>query len=340
MSSLHRALRTILLEDPARIEALPRACAYRLGALLEANRLEPLLYKRLKEAGTEDEVSPERLASWKMAYVLSIGRALAYADALKDVLAVASAHRIPVRLLRGTQLAFFVYPGPELRPIVDVEIQTPPESATEFHVALRTHRFLELESLREGGAHPAHRLPVLAREGVTVSVHRRSAQGLPYAPWDPFSDSARSLSRPRILRPEALFVLLAHDLAAARYCHSLQTLHDLHLVATTLHPDWEEVRRIAREARLCAETAIALRLLGGLLETPTDPSAVADLQERAALGAAPLKLLLKLAATALTLYPASWRLAAFVGKMLAEARREPAAAGRTAPPHWTAPSAV
>jgi hypothetical protein len=340
LSSLHSALRTILLEDPAKIEAIPHACASRLGALLEANRLEPLVYKRLKDAGTEESVSPERLASWKMAYVLSVGRALAYADALKEVLAAASARRLPVRLLRGTQLAFFVYPSPELRPLVDIEVQTPPESATELHFALRMRRFLELESLRDDGAQAPHRLSLLAREGVTVAIHRRSAQGLSAAPWDPFSDSARNLSRPRILRPEPLLVLLASDLAAARYSNALQTLCDLHVVVTILRPDWSEVERIAQEARLCLETTVALRLLGGLLGTPLDESVIQDLEGRSGIRGAHRELLLKLASTAITLYPASWRLSCFVERLLAEGRREPAAAARGAPPPWAFPSAV
>lgn len=315
MSRLHSALSKILLEDPASVEGLPRNEGTRLGELLESSRLEPILYKRLKDGQAEERLSPERLAAWKMAYVLSVGRSLAFGEALEEIIQIAARIGTPVRLLRGTHLAFFVYPSPELRPLGDLDIQTPHEFAVELQYALRRRRFLEIEDLDPARVHC---LPRLAREGVTVRIHKRSTPDP--MPWDAFSESARHLSRPRLLRPEPLLVHLAQDASARSFCHSLLSLHDMHVVVEKLKPDWERVFAVAREANLSMETHLAIGLVEDLLGPCVPQEFARDFEELGSWATSRRDLLRKLSRTAVVQYPASWRLSTFIGRVLKEAR--------------------
>lgn len=321
MSRLLNALRTVLLEDPRILGEIPRAEMVRICELLEVNHLEPLAYSRLRETGGEDGVPADRLSSWKIAYVLSKGRALAYAEALREILGIAAGLRLPVRLLRGTQLAFFQYPAPELRPVHQLEIQAPPESAVELHFALKLHRYVEEESLLPHEAARRPSLPRLAKEGVQVSVYKRSALHIRRAPWDPFTDSARDLFQPRLLSAEPLVVLLAHDLAARSYCHSLADLHDLHFVMERSSPNLDRVLHLATETGMSLEVYLALRLARDVLRTPVDERVLHDLALHGAWDAAKRELLEKLSRAAIGQYPASWRLSRFTTKLLGVTRQ-------------------
>lgn len=332
MSRILSALRDVLVEDPSAIEDLPPADRARVAALLEANRLEALAYVHLKERGGEDRVSPEILAGWKLAYALAVGRSLAYAEALREALDLAASKALPVRLLRGTQLAFFAYPRPETRPLDDLELQTPLDSAAAFHRALKSLRFSELEDVGvEGPPDPCdgvRALPLLARDGVTLRVHRKSLVGPGSAPWDPFSDSARTFSRPRILKPEPLVVLLAEEAARRSFCRSLRTLVDLHVVSEVLRPSWSDVVDLAVQAELALETYVALALLGDAFGPAAEEGCLEELRARSGCAPAALELLEKLARAAVSLYPLPPRLAEFVERLLRTSRPSPSGARR------------
>jgi hypothetical protein len=299
---------------------MPSREASALSQLLEASRLEPMLYWRLRAARREDAVSIERITAWKTAYLLSAGRALAFGEALQEITDIAATLKIPVRLLKGTQMAFFVYSSPELRPLGDLEIQAPPESATDLQVALRSRRFMEIEDPWGRDCPERHHLPTLAREGVTIKLHKTSTPRLSPAPWDDFSESARNLSRPRLLRPEPLLALQSCDMADRSYCHSLTTLHDMHVVIEKSRPDWEKLASLARDTQLFVEIYLSFKLLGEILNSPVDPEFMREMADRSGAQEAAVELLRKVARTAILQYPASWRLARFTRKLLAEVR--------------------
>jgi hypothetical protein len=320
LSRLESALRTTLLDDPASIETLPPSIALRLDRLFEGNRLEPLLFRRAKDLKTLDALSIERLTAWKTAGVLSVGRSLAFAESLREIMTTAAEHKVPVKLLKGTQVAFFVYPEPSLRPLVDREIQTPPEMAPRLQFALKTRRFLEVESPWSPTGQDGIHLPTLAREGVTVKIHRRSAQRIPAAPWDTFTDSARHLLRPRLLSSEPLLLLLGHDLALRNFCHSLLELHDIHLLLGRGRLDWNRFLGLARETNLVLETWLSLSLAQAVLGSPVDAAALQELGELAAVSPARKESLLALARASVLQYPASWKLSVYLGKVLEACR--------------------
>lgn len=321
MSRIHQALRTILLEDPAEIEALRPEEKYRVASLLEANRLEPFVYYRLQEEKAESRVSEELLAVWKLAHLLAVSRTLAYAEALEEILDLAAREKIPVRLLRGTQLAFFAYPKPEARPLDDLELQAPPDSAADLHEAAKSLRFLEIEDLSLDPEEDPEALPQLAREGVTLRIFRRSLRKEASAPWDPFSNEPRAQAAPRILRPEPLVILLAEDAARRSFCHSLRTLVDLHVVAESLVPCWEQVAELAAQTDLALETYLALALVEGILGLAVDRECLHELREKSGCPEEAVRLLEKLSRLAVSLYPAPARLARFVERVMRSARR-------------------
>jgi hypothetical protein len=253
-----------------------------------------------------------------------VGRSLAFGETLREILSLAGQIKTPVRLLRETQAAFFVYPSPELRPLDTLDIQTPPEFAGKLHYVLKMKNFVELEGMQRHQGAESHYLPQLVKDGVPIRVCRRSARLLRPAPWDSFSESARNFSQPRILQPEPLFVLLAHDAAERRYCHSLLGLVDMHVLLEKYPPRWSEISRVAVEAGQALETYVALRLLRDILAEPVDGETLKGLEEPSACSPSRRELLVKMAGAAVSQYPAPWRLAQFIGRLLGETRSEAA----------------
>ncbi len=332
MSRLLDALRTILLDDPSSIEALPPADAWRIAALLEANRLEPVVYRKAEDLGAEAKISLERMTAWRLAHVLSVGRTIAFAESLREIVAIAGSLRAPVRLLRGTQLAFFVHQSPQERPLDDLEIQTLPESALRLHLELKGRRFLELDDVGVEDPVPEEGpvMPRLARDGVTVRIWRRSCRSVENAPWDPFSDPEVAPSRPRILRPEPLILLLAEDLANRQFRHALRTVFDLHIVRLRLRPSWPDLVDLAARAGLVVEAYLALEVAGTVLGRDGEDGPCPELRARCGDQRPRLDLLRKMCLNSAILHAVPWRLSRHIQELLADARTAaaPAAAER------------
>lgn len=327
LSNRAEALRTILLEDPAAIEDLPEAESTRLGRLLEANRLEPLLYDLARRTGHEGRLSPSRLSAWRMAHLCAVGRATAFREALDDILDLASARDIPVQLLPGPQLAFFVHSSPELRPLGDLEVRVPGHCARDLQAALRTRRFFETEDIVSFPHSSRFHLPPLERDGAVLRVYFELPLDLG-ADLDPGIDLPAVLqggrtAMPLLLGPEALFVLVAHEMASRHFGHSLQLLHDLHVLARRDGPAAGNLFLRVEEPNLRLEGLVCLSILETLLGTPIDPALLDGLRESAGLSDARRKLLLKLARTAVLQYPASPRVLGTVARLTRDARTKP-----------------
>ena len=95
---------------------------------------------------------------------------------IDDLLAAFAAVGIPVILLKGAALAHLIYPRPDLRPMVDVDILIEPAYAAPAVAAVQAlgYEFASAHSSRLGQR--MHHLPVacLVREGVSLSleIHR------------------------------------------------------------------------------------------------------------------------------------------------------------------------
>lgn len=317
MSRLQTALREILLHDPSAIEGLPAHDAEKLSRLLEANRLEALLYDRLKKKGWERSLSPVRHSAWKNASLLALGRSMAFRAAFDEILALSEERKIPVRPLRETHTAYHLYSRPELRPLVHLEVQVPPRQAQELYAALKSLRFFELENLSDASSEPPtpHILPTLERDGVTVKICKRSVSDLLDAPWDSFPSFEDG---PFLQDTETLLILLCHEIASRKFCHSLALLHDLHWVLEKMKPKWRTVFQLARETNLSIELSLPLLVLRQVLGSKVDEGFLREIDEWIDWTEPRRKLLTKCASTAILLYPASLRIAEFLGAQIAE----------------------
>ncbi|MBI4607366.1 MAG: nucleotidyltransferase family protein [Planctomycetes bacterium] len=327
MPALHHALRQVLLESPASLEALPQETACRLARVLEASSLEPMLYERLLARDGTGALSPARIVAWRTSRLLAEARATAYLEALGEAHELARGRGIPLRLLPAAQLAFHVYPAPELRPLASLEVQVPPHRAREMQGALKSRRFFEAEDLVEVDHASQPHLRPLERDGVVVKVYRRSTLQLEKAPWDEVPAAPEGSAGPLLLDPEPLVLCTACAMAARGFSHSLLLLHDLHVAAAALVPDWARVLRLAVDADVACEAFIALDLLESMLGPAVEPRVLRDLEEAAAARLRRVGLLRKLARRTLLEYPARPRHAHLAARLLEDSRaRRPALA--------------
>ena len=244
--SLESRLGVFLLKDPTLIERLPEDQGRRLDNLVEANFLEPLLYYHLEAQEAHAEISTRRLSAWRMARICAAARAMSYRTALDEVVELCTKSNIAVRLLRGTQVAFYLCEEPELRPVTQLEIQVSSAQARETYELLKARRFEQLDDLSEIESHAGHHMPPLEREGVTVTVYSSSCAPLPDSRNDPFPmEPLPAENNPQVLRGEPLLTLLILEIFEQSFCRALTNLLDLHRVVNGLKVDWDVVLTIA-----------------------------------------------------------------------------------------------
>jgi hypothetical protein len=314
LTTLQSALRTILLEDPAAIERLPRLRAARLDRLLASSGLQPVLYHALRKESREGALSGERLAAWKGSYLLALARGTAFGAARREIMEVGLERGIPLRLLREAHMAFRVHPKPELRPLAELEVQVPLLEAREIHAALRSRRFLDVEPLERPASRV--RMHLLGREGVLVRLRCGPALEHP-APWDAFPSRTTDFSRPVALSAEAALILHAHELARRSSCHSLALLDDIRVLLERTAPSWDQVLSLATGSGTLAPVYLALELLREVMGKESDPGFLKEAQGLLGLPSGGFDLLRALCLSAILQHPASVRLARFIESSLA-----------------------
>jgi hypothetical protein len=77
--------------------------------------------------------------------------------------------------LKGSALAFTIYPQPAMRPLRDIDVLVPADRAEEAHRLLQQNGFSRAPWAKEYGTEFNHQLPELVsdRHGVTVEIHHR-----------------------------------------------------------------------------------------------------------------------------------------------------------------------
>ena len=278
--SLESRLGVFLLKDPTLIERLPADQGRRLDKLIEANSLEPLLYRQVEELEVQNRVTNRRISSWKMARLCAKARATSYRTALDEIVEVTTQAGIALRLLRGTQVSFQLCEEPELRPVNGLEIQTPPEDAPKLYRALQARGFEELDDLSSSASHGhgEHHLPSLDREGVTVTIFKHSCARLPDYDDEPFPmDHHDPQNNPEVLRGEPLLTLLILGIFEQSFCRALTSLLDLHRILGNLQIDWQLVGHIARDLKIEKQFFCVLTMLEELFNSPVDKKFLAEL---------------------------------------------------------------
>lgn len=277
--SLESRLGVFLLKDPTLIERLPEDQGKRLDQLIEANSLEPLLYQQVEAQEAQNRVASRRISAWKLARLSAAARTAAYRNALDEIVELGTAANISIRLLLGTQVTFYLCEEPELRPVSHLKLQVPPEQVQEFSGLLKARGFGELDDLSTFSENAEHHLPPLERDGVAVTIYRRSCARLPDHDGEPFPmDHHVAQNNPEVLRGEPLLTLLVLDIFEQSFCRSLISLLDLHRVLSNLRVDWQMVERIVVRLGIERQFFCMLSILQELFNSPVDMNFLATLE--------------------------------------------------------------
>jgi hypothetical protein len=212
------------------------------AAACEEHAIAPLVYARLtlpelREQATRAAVTePLRLAD------------------LRAVLAAFAEAGVEALILKGTALAYDLYPSPELRPRSDVDLLV-----TEFARAAEVLRGLGFDAFSTSGDELALRQQSFGRADTfgflhLYDLHREIANPAPFAnvlTWDEVR--ARATAMPRIApharglsHADALLLACVHRVAHHHDSNRLIWLYDIHLLRAALSED--EQRAFWRQA--------------------------------------------------------------------------------------------
>ncbi len=213
-----------------------------LAALAEANRLSPLLARAAVTAGISGPV----VERWRGQLAWSASRWLIAEELLRRIGAVLGAEGIPWLVIKGGDLAFRCYPGPEYRPASDLDVLVPEALRAEALAALgragfapchEPGRFSEDFYLRDG-----YNYPLRAPGGSVVELHYRLWGMVPTALAGELFAHAEPLPAlgPTAHRPQAedAFILAAVHSWHTPRPRPLSQLLDLHLLAATSPSDF------------------------------------------------------------------------------------------------------
>lgn len=316
MTDLHQALRRVLGGSPASIEELPPMLAASVDRIVEASLLEPLLYDRAHRQGVEGRLSQRRRSAWQLSHACALARFGAQREALETLREEAHAVDATVEAMPATQMAFFVHPAGELRPVVAVEVHVRPDDLKAVHSGMRRRRFCpydEQGGLITEGSPPSResRLPrrwvTLEHDGVLLRFHGMSpTQELGFdLPTSPGPQS--SVQGLRLLSKPLLEAAIEEEILKRRLVSVLPWLVDLQaLLAAPPHD-----RRDVDQGRV-GPSRVLRRLSRELLEPEASVGPVPGEWSSAE------RRLLRLARLAAPQRSGSARLAEGIGETLAE----------------------
>lgn len=234
------------------------------AAACEEHAIAPLLYARvplpeLREHATRAAVTePLRLAD------------------LREVLAALREANVEALILKGTALAYDLYPSPELRPRADVDLLV-----SDFARSAEVLPRLGFDAFATSGDELALRQQSFARADRfdlvhVYDVHREIANPAPFAELLTWPElRARAIALPRIApdalglsHADALLLACVHRVAHHHDSDRLVWLYDIHLLRAALTEDEQRAFwRLAAERKMLAicrrSVALAEEWFGG-----------------------------------------------------------------------------
>ncbi|OGB02930.1 MAG: hypothetical protein A3G29_03435 [Burkholderiales bacterium RIFCSPLOWO2_12_FULL_64_99] len=155
------------------LEALKEADWENMLVMVRQHRLAPLMHWQLSHAHPALKV-PERIAlALSTAFKNASFRSLTWQTALVRLHQLLDAAGIPYAALKGSYLAYHVYPHPALRPMRDVDIVTPKEHVLEAYRVLQRGGLTRLDEYpgEPEAAMLVHKhLPPLKMPGAPIQV--------------------------------------------------------------------------------------------------------------------------------------------------------------------------
>jgi hypothetical protein len=250
-ASLRAPLRALLRGQSA--DWPPAATDSEAAQLLESieqNGLAPLVYARSPDW-------PIRASLRDIAIRAAAGETARLND-LRAVLTAFEANGIPVLIIKGTGLAYDIYPSPELRPRGDTDLLIAESDLDAVRTILHARRYT---SPLTSGDTLAIRQQSFTRGGHVYDVHWDVVNSAIVRDALPFKELlSRSIAVPRIapnaLAPshvDALLLACIHRVAHHHDIERLIWLYDIHLLREPMIAD-EQARfwRVAAERRVVA----------------------------------------------------------------------------------------
>lgn len=255
--------------------------------LAREERIAPLLYHQLTEAGWPAQAPDFFRRQLQDAYHAAIARQLLFEKELRRVAQALTAlpGRPPILLLKGAALAATLYPDPALRPLTDLDLLLPRHALDAAAEALRALGYQEaFPSLAPGADHEMHHHLHLhggPRARIAVELHWSLIAGAadwraPSLTWfweqtEPFPPypELRMLTPTAHLLYLSAHLMLQHGAAQAR----LLWFYDLHLLLTqeAERLDWEALLARARAYRWAPALRAALMEVHARFGTPLPP---------------------------------------------------------------------
>jgi hypothetical protein len=151
----------------------------------EQEGMTPLLYKHLDESGSVYPAGVRRSLHLSCRHHRLLAEARS--EVLQEILALLHEYAIDTLLLKGSALAYTLYPDPALRPMRDIDLLFRPEDAQRAHDLLKVNDFNQAEAVIP----PDHfHLPPLYRQAgstsICIEIHRGLYPNCP--PWYPQID--------------------------------------------------------------------------------------------------------------------------------------------------------
>ena len=288
--------------------ALLALCGYRAGeaeglsaqewceldALADQHRLRPFLHGRL--ARGDIAAPPSHIAaSWQEAHRANAIAMLAQRRALLQAVEVLAAEGIGAVALKGSALAWTVWPSPAERVMRDIDLLVAANNAPAGYKALRGSGWeapdLSDMQLTEFAKAETHLPPLYSPEGVMCELHAHvwGRAPLPGSPM-PASDDAHLLGHARHSEKLGMAIpaagdMLAHLVVHAACSHLLNVgpmaLVDIDLWCAKKAIDWPAYWKRARDDGFDRPSALVFALVDrwrrpGFLEDAQCPLAVDD----------------------------------------------------------------
>jgi len=250
-ASLRAPLRALLRGEEARWPSSATADdAAQLVESLEQNGIAPLLYARISDWPIRDALRDIaiRAAAAEMPRLID----------LRNVLTALEANDIRVLIIKGTGLAYDIYPSPELRPRGDTDLLVAESDFESVRTILRDRGYT---SPLTSGDTLAVRQQSFTRGGHVYDVHWDVANSPIVRDALPFEELlSRAMAVPRIApnafapsHVDALLLACIHRVAHHHDIERLIWLYDIHLLREAMSAD-EHARfwRVAAERRVVA----------------------------------------------------------------------------------------
>ena len=257
------------------------------------HKLDGMLYRRIKDADLGDSIPAESLEQLKMAHRRTLMRGMYFRQELQQILAALYKENIPVILLKGAALVETVYQDPGVRPMTDLDLLVPAQSAESAQEIVKGLGYAQggnPEDYEDTEKNHRH-LPLLVGLGkpTVVEVHRhvvRLDSPLHFdigGFWERAEEIELAGTRAMILCPEDQIIHLALNFLLDRRFSSATSLGQLTDISEVVAQNrdrfrWQLLLDTLDAYELRSAVGCTLVLARDLLNTPVPESVVAELR--------------------------------------------------------------